>query len=51
MMAALFLLYVITMVLAWYGKGRESIYLFMITLILCVLWFRHHITDPLNINL
>ncbi len=51
MMAVLFLLYVITMVLAWYGRRRESISLFLITLILCVLWFRHYITDTLNINL
>ncbi len=51
MMAVLFLLYVITMVLAWYGRKRESIYLFVITLVLSALWFWHHISDPLNINL
>ncbi|MEQ9617870.1 MAG: DUF5993 family protein [Deltaproteobacteria bacterium] len=51
MMAALFLLFVVTMLLAWYGKRRASIYLFFITLVLCALWFRHHITEHLNINL
>lgn len=51
MMAALFLLFVITMVLAWYGRRKESIYLFLITLILCVLLFGHHMSVTLNINL
>lgn len=51
MMAVLFLLYVITMVLAWYGRERESIYLFVITLMLSALMFWHHIDDPLHINL
>jgi len=51
MMAALFLLFVITMVLAWYGKKQVSIYLFVITVLLCALWFWHHMNDPLNINL
>ena len=51
MMAGLFLLFVITMTLAWYGKRHVSIALFVITLILCALWFWHHVSQPLNINL
>jgi len=51
MMAGLFLLFLITMVIAWYGKKRASIAVFFVTLLLCALWFVHHISDPININL
>lgn len=51
MMASLFLLFVINMMLAWYGKRLASILLFFITLILCALLFRQHITEPLSIDL
>ena len=50
MMSGLFLLFVITMVLALYGKRQISIALFFLTLILCVLLFWHHVTEPLNLN-
>jgi len=51
MMAGLFLLFVTVMMLAWYGKRQASIVLIVITLILCTLWFWHHVSQPLNINL
>jgi len=51
MMAGLFLLFLITMLLAWSGFRQISIYLFIITLILGTALFLHHATSALNINL
>ena len=51
MMAGLFLLFVITMLFAWFGMRRVSLYLFIITLMFCVYWFLHHATETLKINL
>lgn len=50
MMAGLFLLFAVTMILAWQGKKQVSIGLFLITIILCALWFMHHVTEPLKLN-
>lgn len=50
MMAGLFLLFAVTMILAWYGRRQASIGLFFITIILCALLFIHHMTEPLNLN-
>jgi len=51
MMTALFLLFSIAMLLAYGGKRHASVVLFLISLGLCLIWFRHHITDPLSIQL
>jgi len=50
MMVLLFLLFAVVMVLAWKGKRKPAIALFLINLILCCLWFKHHVTDPLNLD-
>ena len=51
MMVGLFFLFLITMLLAWFGFRQISIYLFIITLILSTALFLHHATTTLNINL
>ena len=51
MMALLFLLLTIEIILAWIGYRRTSFWLFIITLILAVIFFGHHITDHLNLQL
>ncbi len=51
MMAGLFLLFLIIMLMAWFGMRSIAIYLFVITLVLCTVWFLHHATSNLNINL
>lgn len=51
MMALLFALLLITMLLAWLGKRKWAITLFVVALILTVFWFSHHITSHININL
>lgn len=51
MMAALFMLWVVAMILAWYGRKQESIYLSLITLLLTALWLWHHVDANLKINL
>lgn len=37
--------------LGWYGKRKPAIFLFLITLALVALWFKHHATSELNIEL
>lgn len=51
MMALLFALLLITLCLAWYGKRRWAMSLFALTLILSTIWFGHHLTTHLNIQL
>lgn len=51
MMVLLFFLFALTMLLAWFGKRKAAITLFLINLALCALWFKHHASDHINIEL
>ncbi len=51
MMTLLFILFGTSMWLGWNGKRKPSIFLFLITIALTAMWFKHHATDTLNINL
>jgi hypothetical protein len=51
MMAALFLLFVITMILIWTNRQREALILSLVTLLLTLAVFWHHITTILDIRL
>lgn len=51
MMVLLFLLFAVTMFLAWKGKRKPAVALFLINIALCALWFKHHATDHINIEL
>lgn len=50
-MVSLFLLFAVVMLLAWFGKKKPAVILFLITIALCAFWFKHHITDKINIEL
>ena len=49
--AGLFLLFLVTMLLAWLGRRDHALILFGISLVLTVAVYFHHATDPLNIGL
>lgn len=51
MMVALFLLLAVCVLLAWFRLRKLAIYLFIITLILSVIWFGHHMTSSIDIHL
>lgn len=51
MMALIFILLLVTVLLAWRGYRKASIYCFAITLLLAIWDFVRHVTDPLNIQL
>lgn len=48
---ALFTLWFFVALFAWVGRRRSTIVLFVITLVLSCIWFQHHLTDTLHINL
>ena len=50
-MMSLFLLFAVSMLLLWFGKKKYSFILYLITLVLCGLWFKHHVSDKINIDL
>jgi hypothetical protein len=47
----LFIFFTITILIAWLGKYRLSIWLFLIFLMLSTAVFLHHITDAIPIQL
>ena len=47
----LFILATASIVLSWFGHKKWAISLVILTIALCALWFNHHITDSLNIDL
>ena len=47
MMMSLFLIFAVVMLLAWFGKKKPAVVLFLINIVLCIFWFKHHVTDPL----
>lgn len=51
MMALLYLLMGIALILAYRGKQRASVIIFFIAWVAAIFWFKHHVTDVININL
>jgi hypothetical protein len=51
MMVFLFLLLAASASLAWLNHRRMAFYLLLITLVLASIWFSHHVTSHLHINL
>lgn len=51
MMTLIFLLILVAMVMAYFGKGRLSCVVFAVSLALSLYWLHHHATDALNILL
>jgi len=51
MMVAIFSLWFITTLFAWCGFRRVAITLFAIALIISSIWFHHHVTTALHIDL
>jgi uncharacterized protein DUF5993 len=47
----IFLIITLAMGLAWGGQRSGSVAAFAIALLLAVLWFGHHVTDPLQLGL
>ena len=51
MTASIFLLLSIAICLAWYKHRKIAICLFLVSLVISVIWFGHHLTSSLNIQL
>lgn len=51
MISLLFLLFLVTMILALSNKEKLSFIVYGIAIVACVLWFSHHISEPLSIQL
>jgi Family of unknown function (DUF5993) len=50
MTSLLFLLIATAMAFAWKGYRRAGITVFALGALLSVLWFKHHVADPLNLE-
>lgn len=51
MLALFFTLLLIATLYAWRGHRKASIYIFSINFVLSTLWFLHHMTSKLTIQL
>lgn len=51
MMAVIFILLLIATVLAWIGFRQAAIVWFALSMLLSIIWFIHHITEHLAIQL
>lgn len=51
MVTLIFLLLVAAMALAWQGRKSGGVALFVVAGVLAVIWFNHHVTDPLQLGL
>lgn len=51
MTALLFLLALAAMALAWWGKRHLSIAVALISIVVGAMWFWHHVTDAIKIDL
>ncbi|MCG8544269.1 MAG: DUF5993 family protein [Alphaproteobacteria bacterium] len=51
MMSLLFLLFLVTLALALVYHERLAIYAFGIAMVVSILWFHHHASTPLAIQL
>lgn len=50
MTSLLFLLMATAMGFAWHGYRRVGILVFALAALLSVIWFNHHLTDPLKLD-
>lgn len=48
--ALIFLLLAMAMIVAWVGQRAVGCALFAVAMILAVVWFNHHMTDPLGLD-
>jgi hypothetical protein len=51
MTSLLFLLFLVTMILAMSDKEKMSFVVYGIAIVVSVVWFSHHISEPLAIQL
>ena len=51
MMSLLFLLFLVTIILALSDKEKLSFIVYGVAMVACVLWFNHHIGATLSIQL
>ncbi|RDI48857.1 DUF5993 family protein [Aquicella lusitana] len=51
MMAVIFILLFLAVVLAWFGARRLSSYFFIVTFVISIAWFFHHVTSTLGLSL
>jgi hypothetical protein len=51
MMALIFFLIALDAIFLWWGKHGYTIGLMLLTLIISIFWFSHHITSALSLNL
>jgi uncharacterized protein DUF5993 len=51
MTAILFLLALTAMALAWWGKRHSSIAVALISIVAGVVWFWHHVTSAIKVDL
>jgi hypothetical protein len=50
MTTLIFLVLTLAMVLAWRGSRRGGMMAFALAAVFAVLWFNHHVTDPLQLG-
>ncbi len=50
MTALLFLLLASAMYVAWTGRRQGALTLFAVAALLALVWFEHHLTDPLALD-
>ncbi len=51
MLIAIFSILLIAVLTAWAGYRKPAIYLFSITFLTAIVWFHHHLTSTLTIQL
>ena len=51
MQSLLFLLFLVTLLLALFNRERPSLIVYGLAMVLSVVWFLHHATSPLQIQL
>jgi hypothetical protein len=51
MMAVIFFILLLAVLLAWIGRRQISIYIFILSMGLSIIWFLHHITSHLALQL
>lgn len=51
MMIIIFLILLVATLIAWAGFRKPSIYLFSITFLAAIVWFHHHVTSKLSLQL
>jgi|AP12_2_1047962.scaffolds.fasta_scaffold91846_2 Family of unknown function (DUF5993) len=51
MISLLFLLFLVTMILALSNREKSSFVVYGIAMVACLLWFNHHVSEALSIQL